>query len=125
MVTLSFCQDSSSVRKVILQGDTFAIIKPVDLKTLNEQIALLSDHKITCDSTVKKCDSLLINCRLNRIDLETKISNKDIELGNKDTEIYNLKDICKNKNKMCRNRFLYGSAGGLAVGLIFGIIIAK
>ena len=120
----SFAQQDS-VRTIILQGDTLAVMKPHQLRLLNGQLSLLSSYKLQADKTISKADSLIENYKRNQRDLNQLITNKDSELSNKDIEIANLNKINHNNRKRGFKNALYSSAGTLAIGLIAGILIAK
>lgn len=117
------CQDT--LRKLILSpNDTVVLLSPKQLKTLNSQIALLIERNNTCTETINKANEIIEQFHLNETGYQEIIDNQKEMISNKDSEISNVNEIMKNKKKASFRRFLYGTGGGLAVGLITGIVIA-
>src|SRR5687768_6978947 len=83
---LASSQDSLVVLRTA-QGDTVVCLKPLQLKALNQQISLLSAHKLTCDYSIQRADSLIAGYKKNQVSLNQLIANKDLELSNKNQEI--------------------------------------
>lgn len=109
----------------MIRGDTVVALNPQQLKSLNQQIALLSEYKIQCDKTVTQADSLINDYKQNQQSLKELIINKDLELANNQTEIVNLNLIQKKQRKKWIKITLYSSTGTAVMGLITGILIAK
>lgn len=113
------------MHQIVYGGDTLACVKKKELITLNTQLSLLTQYTRVCDSTVHKANEIIDKLKLNEADYTDIISNQNEIIRNNEDQMQNLKDINKNKRKIWLRRFIYGSAGGLAVGVIAGILIAK
>lgn len=125
MGKLTYSQDSSVVRKIVFERDTLICIKPHHLKTLNLQLSLFSAYKSTCDSIIVHSDEVIKGLRANQDDLTEVIQNDKQIILNMDMQLENCKDDMSARRKIWRRRFIGGASGGVVVGLILGIIIAK
>lgn len=122
--TFAFCQDTLA-KKIILNGDTVICLSPEDTHWLNEQIALNSENKKTCDALRIQCDSLIQSMTLRISNSDNIITNKDIEISNLNISIMNLSEIEKINRKKRRKNTGYLTAGGIFAGLLTGFLIAR
>jgi hypothetical protein len=98
---------------------------PFQLKALNEQIALLSDYKVTADSVVSSQELIIEGLEfavlnlLEAVELNTQtIKNMDEMLGIKDMQLKN------NKKKSARTT-IYTAIGCVGLGGVLTFILMR
>lgn len=119
-----YCQPTYP-KLTVLQGDTVVCLLPPQLKVLNGQLSLLIDFKNNCDTALVKANEIIKGLKQNQQDYEVIISDQSRIINNNSMQIINLNEISKQKQKLWRRRFLYGTGGGIAAGLLIGLIIPK
>lgn len=130
MSSLGYSQDTLIRRpqneRVLIEGsDTFIVIPFMRAKILFGELAKLSEYKHTSDKLLALRDSTIQNGKLKQSELEQGIAKLEEVIKERAIQIGSLEQAIKNKVKIWIRRFIYGSAGGLIVGTIAGILIAK
>lgn len=112
--------------KLFIEGrDTFVGIPFMRAKILFREIADLSEYKRSADSLLAVRQETIDNARIKEGELKQGIALLELANGEKAFQYQSLELEMQRKKKIWRRRFLYGSAGGIAAGLLSGILISK
>jgi hypothetical protein len=87
-----------------------------EVSDLSERIWVDSVRIELKDATIKSCKASEQDLKLSVQKLEFALVEKDVQIGSYQAEM-------KDRKKMQRNRLIYFSSGGVACGVLLGLLI--
>lgn len=110
---------------IVERSDTFVKVPLKRARTLFAELQELSNAKRDADSLLAIRAQTIENGKHKERELKESIAQLEIVIGEKETRIGNLEVINKNNKKKGRQRMIYAGLGGIATGVVTGILIAK
>lgn len=100
-------------------------VEQTQFSKLRKQLEKSAEYIALCDSNNAVYQSRVDSLKQSNRDYSDALIALNIIIRNVNEEVDKEKQICKNQKKIWLRRFIYGSSGGLAVGLVAGVIIMK